>query len=182
MRCNTFGRSAVFAALLGISVLPWLVVAGPLLGMRWALAVYLVALTVTAVTAAAPSRRRRLGAGFIVAALGSGLALVTRTLPELALALAVLFGMVRAVVLYRLRPMRAVAVEVALIGGGLLFARFLAGPSLASIVLAIWGFLLIQSFFFLVGGVRPRERATSRHDPFDAAHERARVLLDGMAI
>ena len=182
MRWNTFGRSTVFAALAGMSVLPWFIIAGPLLGMRWALAVYLVALTVIAVPASAPSPRRGLGAGLIVAVLGSCLALATRTLPELALGLAVLFGMTRAVFLYRLSPTRAVAVEVALIGGGLLFARFLAGPSLVSIVLAVWGFLLVQSLFFLVGGIRPRERTAPQHDPFDAAHERARALLDGMAI
>ena len=182
MRWNTFGRSAVFAALAGISVLPWLIIAGPLLGMRWALTVYLVALTVTAVTALAPSLRRGLGAGLIVALLASCLALAMPTLSELVLGLAVLFGIARAVFLYRRRPTRAVAVEIALVGGGLLFARFLAGPSLASIVLAVWGFLLVQSFFFLVGGVRPRERAAPQHDPFDAAYECARALLDGKAI
>jgi hypothetical protein len=182
MRCNTFARSAVFAALAGISVLPWLLIAGPLLGMRWALVVYLVALAFTTVMALAPSLRRGLSAGLSVALLGSCLAVATRTLPELVLGLAVLFGIARAVFLYRLRPTRALVVEAGLVGGGLLFARFLAGPSLVSIVLAVWGFLLIQSFFFLVGGVRPRERVASQHDPFDAAHERARVLLDGMAI
>ena len=117
MRWNTFGRSAAFAALAGTSVLPWVVITGPLLGMRCALAVYLVALTVTTVTALAPSLRRGLGVGLIVALLGSCLAVATRTLPELVLGLAVLFGMARAVFLYRLRPTRAVAVEVALIGG-----------------------------------------------------------------
>ena len=182
MRWNTFGRSAVFAALAGIGILPWIVLAGPMLGMRWALAVYLVTLTATAVVGAAPSLRRGLGVSVMVTLLGGCLAVTTHTLPALALGLAVLFAMARGVFLYRLRPARAVAVEVALVGGGLLFARFLAGPSLISLVLAVWGFLLVQSVFFLVGGVRVRERAVPQQDPFDTAHERARALLDGSAI
>lgn len=180
MRWNTFGRGAVFAALAGLGIIPWLVVAGPLLGMRLGLAVYLVALTATAISVMAPSRRRGLGAGVVAALLGSCLALVTRTLPELAFGLAVLFGTARGAFLYQLRPARAVAIEVVLVGGGLLFARFLAGPSLVSIGLSVWGFLLVQSFFFLVGGVR--ERTVQQKDPFDAAHDRARALLDGLPI
>ena len=126
--------------------------------------------------------RRGLGAGVAAAILGSCLAVMTHTLPELALGLAVLFGMARGGLFYRLRPARAIAVEVALVGGGLLCARFLAGSSLVSVALAVWGFWLVQSVFVLVGGVRVRERATPQKDPFDAAHERACALLDGLAI
>jgi hypothetical protein len=75
-----------------------------------------------------------------------------------------------------------VVLEVGLVGGGLLLARFLAGPSLVAIMLAVWGFLLVQSFFFLVPGAREGARGTPQRDPFDAAHERARALLDGQAI
>jgi hypothetical protein len=182
MRWNTFGRSAVFAALAGIGVIAWLVMAGPLLGVRRALAFYLVGLTATYVAGLAPSLRRGLGACVVVAALGSCLAVTTRTLPELAFGLAVLLAIARTAFLYRLRPARALAVEVAFVGGGLLFARFLAGPSLVSMMLAVWGFLLVQSFFFLVGGVRIRERAAPQRDAFDAAHERASALLDGLPI
>lgn len=182
MHCNTFGRSAIFAALSGVSVVPWLVIAGPLLGMRLALALYLVALTATSVAALVPSRRRGLGAGVVVAVLGSCLVAATRTLPELALGLAVLFATARGAFLYRLRPARAALVELVLVGGGLLFARFLAGPSLISIAFAVWGFLLVQSLFFLVGGVRVRERTAPHTDPFDVANERARSLLDGLPI
>jgi hypothetical protein len=182
MGWNTFGRSAVFAALGGFGVAPWLLIAGPLLGMRWALTLYLVALAAISVLALAPSLRRGLGACAAVALLGGCVAVSTRTLPELALSLAVLLATARGVFLYRRRSTRAVALEVALIGGGLLLARFLAGPSLVSIMLALWGFLLVQSFFFLVPGARRCERAAPQRDPFDAAHERARALLDGLAI
>jgi hypothetical protein len=182
MRWNTFGRSAVFAALAGIGVVLWLVVVGPLLGLRWALALYLVGLTATAVAGLASPLSRGVGAAVIVGALGGCLAVAMPTLSALALGLAVLFGMVRSVFFYRQPPARGVAVEVVLIGGGLLFASFLAGSSLLSVVLAVWGFLLVQSVFFLVGGRAVRERAAPQRDPFDAAHERARALLDGLGI
>jgi len=182
MGWNTFGRSAVFAALAGCAVAPWLLIAGPLLGVRWALTFYLVALTAGSVLVFAPSLRRGLGACAAVAVLGGGVAVATRTLPELALSLAVLLATARAVFLYRRRSARAVALEVALIGGGLLLARFLAGPSLVSTMLALWGFLLVQSFFFVVPGARVRERGAPQRDPFDAARERARALLDGLPV
>ena len=182
MRCNTFGRSAAFAALAGIGVMPWLLIGGPLLGMRWALTVYLVALAALSALACAPSLRRGLYACATVAGLGGAVASTMPTLPELALGLAVLLAIARGVFLYRRRTARAVMLEVALIGGGLLLARFLAGPSLVSIMLAVWGFLLVQSFFFLVPGARVAARAAPQRDPFDAAHERARALLDGQAI
>ena len=182
MGWNTFARSAVFAAVAGFGVTPWLLIAAPLLGMRWALTFYLVALAAISVLAFAPSLRRGLGACAAVAVLGGCVAVTTRTLPELALGLAALLATARGVLLYRRRSARAVALEVALIGGGLLLARFLAGPSLVSIMLALWGFLLVQSFFFLVPGARVRAPAAPQQDPFDAAHERARALLDGLPI
>ena len=182
MRCDTFGRSTAFAALAGIGVMPWLLIAAPLLGMRWALTLYLVALAALSVLACAPSLRRGLGACAAVAVLGAGVAVTMPTLPGLVLSLGVLLATARGVVLYRRRSARAVALEVALIGGGLLLARFLAGPSLVSIMLAVWGFLLVQSFFFLVPGARVSAGAAPQRDPFDAAHERARALLDGQAI
>lgn len=182
MGWNTFGRSTVFAALAGCGVIPWLVLAGPLLGMRRALTLYLVTLTATAVAGFAPSLRRGLGAGVVVGVLGACLAVATRSLPELALGLAVVLATTRGAFLYRRPSSRAVAIEVALIASGLLFARFLAGPSLVSITLAVWGFLLVQSCFFLVPGARPSERTVAQSDPFDAAHARAYALLDGLGI
>ena len=182
MRCNTFGGSTAFAAVAGIGVMPWLLIAAPLLGMRWALTLYLVTLAAVSVLACAPSRPRGAAAGAAVAILGAAVAITMPTLPELVLSLAVLLATARGVFLYPRRTARAVMLEVGLIGGGLLLARFLAGPSLVSIMLAVWGFLLVQSFFFLVPGARVTERAAPQRDPFDAAHERARALLDGRAV
>jgi len=182
MGWNTFGRSALFAALAGFGVMPWLLLAGPLLGMRWALTLFLLAVAAVSVVVFAPSLRRGLSACAAVAVAGGCIAVVTRTLPELALGFGALLAMARSVFLYRRRSARSVAIEVALVGGGLLLARFLAGPSLGSIMLALWGFLLVQSLFFLVPAAGAREQAVPQRDPFDAAHERAQALLDGLPI
>jgi hypothetical protein len=182
MGWNTFGRSAVFAAVAGCGVMPWLLAVAPLLGVRRALAFYLVAATAAYVTAIAPALRRGLGAGVLVGILGAGVAVAAHSLAELTLGLAMLLALARTGVLYRARPGRALALEVALVTGGLLCARSLAGSSLLSVMLALWGFLLVQSVFFLVGGVRTREAGVARKDPFDAAYERATALLEGLAV
>ena len=182
MRWNTFGRSAAFAALAGVGVVPWLATAGPLLGMQRALALYLLALTAVYVAGCAPSLERGLSAGLLSAGLGACVAAATRTLPELAFGHGIVLAVSRGGVLYRQRSARTLAVEIALVGGGLLFARFLAAPGPVSMALAIWGFLLVQSVFFLVGGVRTRDGTPPRQDPFDAAHARASALLDELAV
>jgi len=51
---------------------------------------------------------------------------------------------------------RASVIETALVGAGLVFARLLAGRSPVALVLALWGFFLVQSLWLLVGDVRAR--------------------------
>jgi hypothetical protein len=121
---------------------------------------------------------RALPLALIVAAAGSVIALLVRSTPELAIALAVLLALARSGILYRARPARALATEAILIGAGLLFARYLGGFTLVSTALALWGFLLVQSFFFLIGGVRVRSLVEGGADAFEEAHRRALALLD----
>lgn len=178
MRWNSFGRSTVFAVLGAIAAGAWLLAAGPLLGVRRALTLYLVGLAATYVAGLGSSRRRALGAAVATAVVGCGFGLVTGTLGELALGLAVVLALARSAFLYRRPPARAVAIEAVLVIGGLLFARFLAGTSMLSVMLALWGFLLVQSVFFLIGGVWVRASESTCRDPFDAAYTRALALLD----
>jgi hypothetical protein len=97
---------------------------------------------------------------------------------ELALSLGALIGAVRSGLLYRARPLRAILTEVALALGGLLFARFLLGPSAIAVMLAIWGYFLVQSTFFLIPGTKHGRSRASGPDPFELAHARALALLD----
>lgn len=183
IRCDSFIRSALAAALAALGWFPWAFAAAPVIGLWHALALYLGAVTVLYVAGVVPRRAgarsaaRRLIVGAGAGLLAGVLVVCARSTGELAIGLAALLGVVRSGLLYRTAPLRAVATEVLLLGAGLLFARALAGYSLASIALALWGFLLVQSCFFLIAGTRARTHAASDVDPFDAAHRRATELL-----
>src|SRR5258706_158722 len=114
-------------------------------------------------------------AGVLVFAAASAAAFVAQTASELAVGLAIIVGVAR-VVLHPAAPARTIVREAVLLVTGLLFARLLAGPSLASIALAVWVFLLVQSFFFLGGGRRAVSRAQG--DAFEEARRRALALLE----
>jgi hypothetical protein len=94
----------------------------------------------------------------------------------------VILGVARSGFLYRAAPARAVALEVGLLVGGLVFARFLSATALFPTALAFWGFLLVQSLFFLVAGVRARPPGSRGADPFEEAYQRATVLLERMGV
>ena len=125
----------------------------------------------------AKSTPRRASTSVLVGIVGCVLALVARGTPELCLALAVALGVVRSGLVHRTAPARAVALEAGLLLGGLLFARFLAAGLLAT-ALGVWGFLLVQSCFFLVGGIGASAADRRRPDPFEEAYARATEVLE----
>jgi hypothetical protein len=178
MRCNTFARSALFAAVTAAGWLSWVLVAAPIVGIWNARALYLVALTAVYVAGVSPRGRRPLPVALVTLVVAAGVALIARTTAELAIGLAAILGIARSGFLYRAAPARAAATEVALLVGGLAFARFLAAVSLPATALALWGFLLVQSLFFLVAGVRTRAVSGSHPDPFEEAQRRALALLE----
>jgi hypothetical protein len=65
---------------------------------------------------------------------------------------------------------------------GLLLARFLASPGLLGIALALWGFFLVQSVFFAIGGTHERRPEAGALDPFDRAKRRMLEVLEGDAM
>ena len=176
-----FLRGIAFAALAAVGALPWLLVARPFLGSATALDLYLVAVTAAYLGDFVAERPRRAAVFLIAGLAGIALAILTRNRIELVTGLGVLVaiirsGFLRSGFLHRSPAARAVVTEAILVGAGLAFARHLGGPSLAGVVLAIWGFFLVQSFYPLVGGIRVRSRAADR-DPFEEAHARALAIL-----
>jgi hypothetical protein len=182
MRWHGFGRSALFAALAALGAFPWLTLTAPVLGTARALRLYLVLVTALYVAGLAREGRRSIAAAAGVAALGCVLLTMAHGLGELALGLAVLLGTARSAILYRAGTARALVTEIGLVTTGLLFARFLGGPTLLSITLAIWGFFLVQSLFFLIAGVSARRPAGRHPDPFEEAHRRATAILGGEGV
>ena len=177
MYWNTFARSAMFAALAAAAWLPWAVLAMPIVGTWNARAFYLVVVAAAYVAGLSPDAKRRIAHGAVVAVVGTVLALTVRTTAELAIGLAALLGVVRGAFLYRAAPARSAVIEVVLLAGGLLFARFLSSASIMPTAFAMWGFLLVQSLFFLVAAVCPRAPARLG-DPFEEAYRSAMAMLD----
>jgi hypothetical protein len=177
-RRNGFSRSLLFAALAAGGALPWLVLARPLLGGYPALAVYLVGTVAAYLASLAAERSRALAALALATAAGMGAAGLAASLGELALGLGIVLAVGRVTLFRRAASARSVAIEVVLVGGGLVFARFLAGNSPLAIVLAVWGFYLVQSFHPLLASLPARADAGRHPDPFEDACGRALALLD----
>jgi hypothetical protein len=178
MKRNDFARGVLFAAAVAVAWPAIALLAGPLLGARTALALYLVGAAALHVWLVAPDRVRGAAAGLTTAGLGALALLLARDVGEVAAGAAVALGVVRSGLLYRSRPARALAIETALLGGGLLLARWLATPGPLGVTLALWGFFAVQAGFFAIGGVavRPPEPGGDR---FERARRQALALLDG---
>jgi hypothetical protein len=177
MRWNTFVRSALFAALAAAAYLPALALMGPLLGHRTAVGLCLVGLTTCYLAGLAPRSARHLGGALLVGILGLLLVAGGASLENLVLGLVAMLAAARSGLFYRLPRGRALVTEAVLAGGGLCFAGFLLGPPRLGAMLAIWGFFLVQSLFFLVGGRKLRAAPRAQQDPFESACLRAVELL-----
>jgi hypothetical protein len=178
-RRSAFAESLWFAALAAGALPLWLLLARSLLGADRAIDAYLIAAAAAYLGTIAPARGRALVVAIVATVVGGFAAQVTRAPDELVLALGVLVAVARSGFLYRSAPARGVAVEAIITGGGLLFARFLCGPSTVALVLSIWGFFLVQSLYFLVGGAYTPGGSGRHPDPFQDAYGRAIALLEG---
>lgn len=178
MRWRSFSGSLGFAAVAAAGFAPFALALRPILGGGWALATFAVLATAVYVAGLAATRRGGLGAALLALLVGSAALGVLWTPREVILAAALALGLCRSGVLYRAPFARAVALESLLLGGGLVLAAHLAGGGLLSGCLAVWGFFLAQSVFFLVAGVSTRRGSGEAEDPFDAARARLLAVLE----
>ncbi len=178
MSWNGFSRSLVFAAVAAAGWPAVWLLATPLLGTGAALSLYLTGVAAVYVFGIAPRPARGALAGMAALALGAAVLVLARGPVEVAIGSALAIGAVRSGMLYRARSARAVAAEAALLAGGLALARFLAVPGPLGAALGIWGFFLVQSVFFLIGGVSERRPAAGDLDPFELARTRLAALLE----
>lgn len=178
MRGNTFLGSLAVGMFLALGAIPWLIVAGPVVGHSFAAGVYCLGALVVYLVAIAPSWRQSVATA-AAASLASVLALMMGAgLAEIVIIAAAFLALARSGFLYRSRPARAVVLEAALLVGGLLCARFLAAPTVLGFGLGVWGFLLVQSLFFLAGGVDERPADEPALDPFERARQDALAVLE----
>lgn len=178
LRANDFTGSLVLAAALAALYPAFALVAEAVLAPTAALSLYLLAAATVYAAALAPRPSRALAAGALAGALGGIFLLLARDVGDVAVGAGLAIGVTRSGLLYRRPAARAIALETLLLGGGLLVARALFAPGLLGTALSLWGFLLVQSPFFLVGPLRER-RPEGGGDPFERARARAEAILEG---
>ncbi|MFQ5418502.1 MAG: hypothetical protein ACE5FL_15855, partial [Myxococcota bacterium] len=156
MRWNDFGRSLVFGASAAAGVVPFTLVAAPPLGWSSALAAYAVLCSAVYLVGLGPNVRRGATAALLAGALGSAAWGIAPSPRDAILAAALVLALCRSGLLYRARFARALALEGVLGVAALGLAGQLLSGSTFSAVLAVWSFFLVQSAFFLVGGIEVR--------------------------
>ncbi len=171
-------RALAFGLVAALASIPWTMVLGPVFGQSWALAGFCLAAAVLYPAVIAPSLPRGVAAAGAAGLAAAAVGVLAARPTEAILGAALIVAAARSGLLYRRRPARALLIEGALLFGGLLFARALAGPTLLSASLAIWAFFLVQSLFFLAGGLRERQGEEPRIDPFERARKRALALME----
>lgn len=172
-----FARSLGFAVLAALGVSVVLALAAPI--ARGGLALTLAGLAVAYLAWIAGSRRRALGVVLLATPAAALVLVLAPGLASVAVGQALLVSVGRSGFLYRSAGLRRLALEAALLLGGLVLAGALASHSAFGIALAVWGYFLVQSAFFLAAGAGGREGAPAG-DPFERVRERLERLLDEM--
>jgi hypothetical protein len=179
MRWNDLPRSLVFGALAAASWLPVAVLVAPALGFGLALKLHAALCVAAYLAGAGPRPSPRTGAFALL--VGLGLAILVDS-PGVALTgLGALLATARSGRLWRLRPARALVLELTLVLGGLKLAALAAAPSVLGVALGFWTFFLVQGAYFVVGGVEARPGPAGSRDAFEVARDRALRVLEDLA-
>jgi len=186
-RSGGFASSLFFAVIAALATVPFVMVAGPVVGPRFIVMLGCVSLGAGYLFAVAPSWSRGVRIASVALGLGIVVAVVAPSQGAAALGAASILGILRSGFLYRSRPARALVIETGLLSLGLLLAGVLAGsaalsyPSLGlRFGLGVWGFFLVQSLFFVVGGVSTRAEEQDGVDPFVKAREEALRIMEDL--
>ena len=177
MRAGKFSSSLVFAAVAGLAAVPYLLVALPTFGLIRTFSLGSIVLVAAYIVVASPSLVRGLRYGALTLVLGAGLYALAPGVVVL-FASAILLGIVRSGFLYRAKIGRAFAIEAMLFVLATSVAQLLAGSTVQSYGLAVWGFFLVESAFFLFDGARCRAASGSAEDPFERARREATRLME----
>ncbi len=179
MRWNSFTGSLFFAAAAAFACTLYAIVLGPWLGANITTGTFVVLVASIYLLGLGTVWRTSL----ISSAVTAGAAMLTLVVTGSALATAWVaassIALCRSGLLYRVPIARAMIKEVTLVVIGLGFASFLASTHVLPNVLAIWGFFLVQSVFFLLGAPRERISLETEGDGFDVARDRALAILEG---
>jgi hypothetical protein len=178
-RWDGFARTLVFAALAAAGLPVAVTFAGVALGGESAAELYLIGVASIYAIGLCPDRSRRVAAFAASALFGAILALLPLDLRATAVGAAGTVAFTRGVLLPRSREHFAltIAIECVFAVAGLAVADAFARGGLPSLCLALWGYFLVQSGWFLFGAHALRAADPPR-DPFDQARARLLRLLE----
>jgi hypothetical protein len=176
-RWDRFGASLAFAALAAAGLPVAVTFAGALFGGDAAARLYAIAAAGVYAVGLCPDRSRRVAAAASAAFAGMVLALLPLDLRDTAIGAAGIVAFVRGILLPDAKNLRALAIEVALGAAGLATAAWFARGGLLALCLAIWGYFLVQSAYFLIDA-RAAGAGEAARDPFDRARTRLERLLE----
>ncbi len=176
-RWDSFGRSLVFAALAATGLPVAVTFAGALFGGEGAARLYTIAAAGTYAVGLCPDRSRRVAAFAFAAFAGMILALLPLDLRDTAIGAAGIVAFARGILRADARSVRIFVIEAAFGAAGLATAAWFARGGLLALCLAIWGYFLVQSGYFLIGARGPSAGEAAR-DPFDRARARLQRLLE----
>lgn len=182
----SFAHSLRVAFVCAVACGLWLALAQPLVGRTLALQSGLAAAAAAYLIGIAPRRVRGTTAAALLLASSAVLILAGVRIAFFASALAVTLGVLRSTWLWRVPRGDAAAfarrfmLELALVAGGLAFAAELGHTGVFREALALWGFLLVQSVFFVLdGGAAAAASAEEVFvDPFEVSCRRLRAVLE----
>ena len=177
LRLDSFAGSLVFAALAAAGLPVAVTFGGALFGAEAAVRLYAIGAAGAYAIALCPDRSRRVAALAFAAFAGAILALLPLDLRDTAIGAAGIVAFARGVLLAQGRTLRALAIEIVFAAAGLAAAAHFARGGLFALCLAIWGYFLVQSGWFLIGG-HGTGAAERERDPFERARTRLQRLLE----
>ena len=189
---NSFTRNLLFALVAAGGYPVYAAISVGPLSPRTVFVSYLTLCAATYLLGIARGPARATGAAALCMVSGTFLWLSGLSAVVVGMALAVCIGVLRSGLLHAAdseanpqnRPsfVRSFFIEAFLILGGLTLSRFMLSGGLFPIPLAIWGFFLVQSGFYLVGGLARQLRETTDNenggDRFEQACRQAYAVIE----
>ncbi len=177
MTVRSFGGTLGFGIAAGVGFPGFAVLASPIVGPHAALCLFVALGAIAYAALLGQGLRERVAGAFIAALFIVPTVLLTNEIAGVAMGAALAIAIARTRILGTSHLPRTVAVEAALAAFGFAFVTALDGPGWFPISLAIWGWFLVQSLYFLIGGL-PAPVLEGDVDPFDLASEQANRILE----
>ena len=177
MTVRSFGGTLAFGIAAGVGFPGFAVLSSPLVGTHTALWLWIALGAIAYSALLGQSWRERIAGAFIATLFLIPTAFLTDEIAGIAMGAALAVAIARSRLLGTHQIARTVAVEALLAAFGFAFVTALHGPGWFPISLAIWGWFLVQSLYFLIGGLMS-EPAPGDIDPFDLAHEQVSRILE----